>query len=640
MPLTLQKLTLRGKRLLRTLAADPRIHLYARGGAYALTGFVLSAASLQNACLPIAMGFTCACSDWGAVLAALGSAFGYLLFWETAGLQGVFWIAAALLGSMILRMRRLSTDLLLTALCGLVVSAGGVLFQSWLGDRTPVSIYLLRVLWGCGSVWLFHRRLTQRNPIVLWLCRGIGVLALSQLTLLPGISLGYVAAGAICVAGAFPAAALSGLALDLSGICSVSMTAGLCLSYLPRFLPRIPKWLRPMLPAMGCLMVMQLTGTLALSPLIGLALGGGLGLFAPTPTPQPGRRGETGVAQVRLELVSSVLNQAEQLLLEAPTPPVDEDALVARAAEEACSGCPCRGSCKDMRRLNQLPGAVLHKPLLSGEELPILCRKSGRLLAHLHRAQEQLRTIQADRQRQQEYRWAVVQQYRFLSEYLQELSDNLARKVSPALPLYAPKTQVYANRPKEDNGDRCAMFAGTQGRYYVILCDGMGTGIGAVQEGKTATRLLRQLLTAGYPARYALQSLNSLCALRSRAGIVTVELLEIALDTGRALLYKWGAAPSYLVTPYGTEKLGTAGPPPGLSVTEGRETVHQLSLRQGEVLLLVSDGISQEEALGLCQGASAAAPGELARKLLDLGQLGSGDDATVITVSLGRAEGS
>jgi len=137
-----------------------------------------------------------------------------------------------------------------------------------------------------------------------------------------------------------------------------------------------------------------------------------------------------------------------------------------------------------------------------------------------------------------------------------------------------------------------------------------------------------------------LKSLNSICALRSRAGIVTIELLEIALDTGRALLYKWGSPPSYLVTPYGAEKLGTAGLPPGLSVAECREMVFGLSLRRGEVLLLVSDGISQEEALRESLASAFAAPGELARKLLDQGQLSSGDDATVVTVSLGRAEQS
>ena len=635
---TVQKAALRGKRIFKKLALDPRVHVYARALAYGFAGFLLSAASLQNTLLPLAMGLVCGCSGWSAVLSGAGAVLGYLFFWGSAGYAGVFWVLTALAAVLFWGDRRVSgeTPLLLPALTGLIVSAGGVLFQAWLGDRTPVDVYLLQIALGCGSAWLFRQVLHRRNPILEWLCLGLGVLSLAQIAPTPELSFGFVAAGVVCTAGAFPAVAISGLALDLSGISPVSMTAALCGSYLPRFLPRLPKWLRAVLPAVSCMAVMHISGSFSLIPLPGLLTGGALGVLLPSPTHMPSRRGETGVAQVRLELAASVLAQTEQLLLEVPPVPVDEDALIARAVEQACSSCPCRKSCKDTRRLAQLPGAVLHKPLLSTDELPIECRKSSRLLAHLHRSQEQLRTIRADRERQQEYKTAVVQQYRFLSEYLQELSDGLARKSETITPCFTPRVHIYANRAQPDNGDRCLHFAGTRGRYYVLLCDGMGTGIGAVQEGKTAAQLLRRLLTAGYPAQYALRSLNSLCALRSRAGIVTVELLEIALDTGRALLYKWGAAPSYLVSDYGAEKLGTAGPPPGLSVTEGRETAHQLSLRRGELLLLVSDGISQEEALQSCLSMSGVSPGELANRLLDRGQLSGEDDATVVTVCLDR----
>jgi len=181
------------------------------------------------------------------------------------------------------------------------------------------------------------------------------------------------------------------------------------------------------------------------------------------------------------------------------------------------------------------------------------------------------------------------------------------------------------------------MFAGTMCRYYVLLCDGMGTGLGAVQEGNSAIYILRRLLTAGYPAEHALRSLNSLCALRERAGAVTVDLLEIQLDTGKATLYKWGAPAGYLVTRLGAEKIGIAGPPPGLSVTDYRETADKLSLRRGETLILVSDGIGEEEALHCCLQMAGQSPGELANALLSCGKDAGEDDATVITVRLDPA---
>ena len=110
--------------------------------------------------------------------------------------------------------------------------------------------------------------------------------------------------------------------------------------------------------------------------------------------------------------------------------------------------------------------------------------------------------------------------------------------------------------------------------------------------------------------------------------------MEILVDTGRGTLYKWGAAPSYLIGGLGAEKIGTAGPPPGLSVTDTRETAHQLSLRRGETLVLVSDGVGEEEALHCCLRMASASPGELANGLLTCSRFGGEDDATVVLVEL------
>jgi len=158
-----------------------------------------------------------------------------------------------------------------------------------------------------------------------------------------------------------------------------------------------------------------------------------------------------------------------------------------------------------------------------------------------------------------------------------------------------------------------------------------------VQEGRTAGTILRKLLSAGYPAEYALRSLNSLCALRERAGAVTVDLAELQLDSGKVMLYKWGAAPSYLVSETGVEKIGTAGPPPGLSVTDCRESAERLSLRRAQTLVMLSDGVGEEGALRCCRDGAGRSPGELAEKILTACALSGEDDATVITIRLNTA---
>lgn len=636
MMVSLQSYAQKGKYKLRDLLMIPKVQLYGRGVLWFLAGFGLSAASLDHKLMPLPAGLMFGCGGWPATLAALGGSLGYTVFWGRQGLQGIAWLIAGLVLVLLLAESRVArqSPMLLPALAGLTVAAVGVVFQMWMQDTTSVTVYLLRVVLAIGTAWLFGKVLRKRNPILDWLACALGVLSLAQIAVLPWLSLGVIAGGALCTAGAFPAAALAGLALDIAGITPVSMTGILCCGYLVRFLPRCSKWFRAVAPGFAGVLVMFLQGKPDLYMLPPLVIGAFIGVLLPLPAKVPARRGETGVTQVRLEMAAGVLTQTQQLLLEVQEAPVDEEALVIRAAEQACSSCPCRRNCADSKRIAQSPAVVLHKPLMSVDELPISCRKSGRFLAQLHRSQEQLRNIRADRQRQREYRAAVVQQYRFLAQYLQELSDGLARRTENIATYFEPHVRIYGNRPKEENGDRCAMFAGGSGKYFVVLCDGMGTGIGAVQEGKTAVELLRRMLTAGYPAEYALHSLNSLCALRNRAGAVTVDLLEIGLDTGKGTLYKWGASPSYLVTKLSAEKIGTAGPPPGLSVTEQTETVYRLSLRRGEMLAMVSDGVGEEEALRCCMKMAGCQPGELARQLLTCCRLSGEDDATVVTVHL------
>lgn len=242
--------------------------------------------------------------------------------------------------------------------------------------------------------------------------------------------------------------------------------------------------------------------------------------------------------------------------------------------------------------------------------------------------------LRSGQTRQAEYRGALNQQLRFLSQYLQTLSDQLSLRSQQAQPRYRAEVALCGNRHMEDNGDRCLSFAGTVCRYFVVLCDGMGTGIGAVDESRTAAGLLKQLLCAGYPTEHALSTLNSLCALRDRAGAVTVDLTELHLDTGRALVYKWGAAPSWLITGRGSEKIGTVVPPPGLSVTETPEEALRLSLRGGEVLAMLSDGVGGEDALR-CQVADGNEPlAELAKRVLESRVMPGADDATVALIRL------
>ena len=615
----------RGQRQLRRWALDPRVQSGARIVAWGGSGLVLSAAALHRTPQPLAMGLICALSGWRSMVTALGAILGYRLFWGDVGLPGVLWsVSAAVLG---LAAGRLwdTFPLLIPALGAVTVSAVGVLQLFFRGPSPPFSVWLLQIGVAAGAAWFFRRLLHRPDSLSRWIAGCLGIFALAGTVPVPFLNPAFLAAGLLTVTGSFPTAALAGMGLDLAQITPLPMTAILAAAYFLRLLPWPEKRLRFAAPTLACLAGMALWGTPAFSALPGLVLGGGLGYLLPPRPEGLHRRGETGVAQVRLEMTAGVLSQVQQLLLEQEEPPIDREALLEKARCRACSGCSARNICRDQNRLR-----TAH--LLSPEDFS--CRKPVRIREELHRSRERLRSLKSDRQRQKEYRFALIQQYQFLSEYLRRLSDQLPKKGDRLHACYKLELSIRSMSREQANGDRCLAFPGTGCRYYIALCDGMGTGLGAAQEGQTAANLLQQMLCAGFPAEYAMRSVNSLLVLRGAAGAVTLDLAEIRLDSGRVLLYKWGAAPSWVLHRTGAEKIGTATPPPGISMTESRETVLRLSLHRGESLILISDGAQVGETLGRMEFAPDAPPGELADRLLEEGRGCGEDDTTVAVVRL------
>lgn len=617
----------RGQRRLENLVLNPRIQSAGWAAICVGSGFLLSAIGLGNYPQPVAMGLICSAFGWRAVLMALGAMLGYPTFWGSSGNSGIVWSAAGGLLAVMVGHKPESREqpLMIPCISAFLTLVAGLGCRLILRENTSLLQYPLQAATALFSGILFTQASRCRDAITDWLVAGVGVLALARVSLGPYLVLGHLAAGVMAVGAAFPAAALAGLALDLSRITRMPMTAVMCLAYFLRMIPYDRKWQPLLSPGAAYLMVSVICGIRDPTPLAGLVLGGACGVLLP-PKPQIAhRRGETGVAQVRLEWSAEVLSATEQIILEMKPPPIDREALLERARKNACGSCSLRRTCPQQGHFGL---ELLENPLEAD------CRKQSHLVPELNRARQQLRLLQADRNRQAEYRAALAQQYRFLSLYLRNLSDRLPRRAE--YPQAAFRMELSSrSRCKEDaNGDRCFAFSGTDCRYFVVLCDGMGTGLGAAQEGQSVGNLLKKMLLAGFPPEHALKTLNSLLALRGKAGAVSIDLAEISLETGIVCLYKWGAAPSWMLHRRGTEKIGTATPPPGISVESEPMAVEKLSLRRGEVLMLVSDGVDGEK-IGSLSGESPDAPlTGLAMHLLERSCAEGEDDATVILVRL------
>jgi len=617
----------RGQRSLRQLLLRPNVRGTAAVLAYWGSGFLISAGGLAGTAQPLAVGLICAQTGWRALVMCIGAMLGYPFFWNQAGNQGIVWSASGGLLALLLGKRQESRDqpLMIPAIAAFLTAVTGLSFLLLLKEQESIAVCFLRIAIAFGSGVLFTQCSRCRDAVTDWLTAGVGILALAQAA--PGAWLGpgYIAAGLIAVTGAFPAAALAGLGLDLARVTQVPMTAVLCCSWLIRLIPFGKQWQHYACAGFGGLIIMGATGIWDLKILPGLFLGGGLGMFvSPRPGIQP-RRGDSGVAQVRLELSAAVMANTRKLLMDLEPPPIDVEACLEKAVRQACTGCAARSKCTQKSNITT---ELLKNPLDAD------CQKPGRLVPELHRAREQLRYLHADRKRRQEYRSALLQQYQFLSDYLRQLADQLPRKNKPPEIGFRAEAAARSRSKERTNGDKCMAFPGSGGRYFLLLCDGMGTGLGAAQEGETAAKLLKQMLTAGFPAAHALNSLNSFLALQGTAGAVTVDLAEARLDTGQVCVYKGGAAPSWILDRKGGKKIGTATPPPGLSVESRHQTVDKLSLCRGEVLILLSDGVDGEDVFSRFSLTPDLPPGELAAQILEKSCGEAEDDATAAVLRL------
>ena len=195
------------------------------------------------------------------------------------------------------------------------------------------------------------------------------------------------------------------------------------------------------------------------------------------------------------------------------------------------------------------------------------------------------------------------------------------------------------------SGDAGTYFKRHDGKLYLLLCDGMGSGPDANRESTLAVRLLEQLLQAGVDAKRALATLSSALALRGEetGGFTTVDLLQLDLFTGEGELYKLGAAPTYVKKGGNVQRLTGKSLPAGLA-EGGADALDCFTLRlsPGDCVLMASDGVADRQEDGWLRERFAAfdgaSPKDLARELVTHDLKAATDDRTALVVRIDDRE--
>ena len=612
-------LRMQGRRLNR-LVRVPGVRLGLEILGAVLGALFLAAGAIRQRMQPVALGLIAGLPGWLYLPAAAGAAAGYRLFWGAEGPVGLCWC----LGAAAIRWaadRFYHGDARAGHLAaGTAGFVGGLGLLLWTGPASLEPILRNAVL-AFGSVWLFVRTCAGGSRLCRALLWGVGMLTLGGVPAPPYLHPALLAAGALAAAGDLPAMAMAGLGLELSGAGEAPMTGVMAAAAFFRLLPLPGVWRRALAPALGCVGVLALSGRGSYFWVLPMTAGACVGALLPPDWEPLGRHTGTGAAQVRLEQLSRALGTLQGTLLELSPPEPDEEAVAGHVRENACGSCPCRNGCREREKIT---GALLRDPFA------LTCRKSGRLLGELRRGRDQLRQMQADRRRLEDYRTALAGQYAFLGDALRTMADGLGRQSFPGQPRFRLQASARSRGKSAFDGDRCAAFPGTGASFFVLLCDGMGTGAEAAQAAEEGIGLLRRYLRGGVPCQHALGCLDAQLTLRGEAGLVTADLLELRLDTGQAALYKWGSAPSVLLRRGRAEMLGAPSPPPG--TPGGRERTVRFSMGRGEVVILLSDGAAVPEEPDWAAQAQFQPAAALADRIL--AQSPTADDATAAVIRL------
>ncbi len=187
----------------------------------------------------------------------------------------------------------------------------------------------------------------------------------------------------------------------------------------------------------------------------------------------------------------------------------------------------------------------------------------------------------------------------------------------------APRYRVEAATaavPLSGSGDRIRYFPTSDGYFYAVLSDGMGSGEEAARCAACSVDFLEALLEAGASRSFALRMLNNLVRTRREECSATVDMWVFDLLHGHATFIKSGAAPSYIKRGGEVFRISSRTMPLGLAKSPDAERIN-VEVAVGDSLILLSDGLLPEGEeplwlMNLLASEEGASPEGLAERIL------------------------
>lgn len=148
------------------------------------------------------------------------------------------------------------------------------------------------------------------------------------------------------------------------------------------------------------------------------------------------------------------------------------------------------------------------------------------------------------------------------------------------------------------SGDTHSVLRLSEDKFLIALSDGMGSGENAQNLSSASLSLIESFYKAGLESSLILNTVNKLLAINCEDNFTALDVSVIDLKTCRADFIKYGSPYGFVVNPTGIRIIEGNTLPLGI-LEDLSPSVCSLNLNEGDIILLISDGIS--DAFG-CSG--------------------------------------
>lgn len=216
--------------------------------------------------------------------------------------------------------------------------------------------------------------------------------------------------------------------------------------------------------------------------------------------------------------------------------------------------------------------------------------------------------------------------------------DTLFRNVQGIARLKKDGAQI--------SGDNFSFLELDRGELLLGLSDGMGSGSTACKESELVLDLVERFMEAGFSVETAIRMMNSAMVMKGENDLFsTIDLCKINLYSGKARLYKIGAASTFIKRGDEVECISSSSLPVGVETQIDIET-KEVELKNGDFVVMVTDGVleylhvpkPEETMIEMIESIQTNNPGILAKRIMERVMLFTGgkvqDDMTVLTTCI------